>query len=28
MGFYVVGFLLLLLVLTIKLKKEFWKDIK
>ena len=27
-GFYVVGFLLLLLVLTIKLKKEFWKDIK
>jgi ubiquinol-cytochrome c reductase cytochrome c1 subunit len=28
MGFYVVGFLLLLLVLTVKLKKEFWKDIK
>ena len=28
MGFYVVGFLLLLLVLTIKLKKEFWRDIK
>ena len=27
-GFYVVGCLLLLLVLTIKLKKEFWKDIK
>jgi ubiquinol-cytochrome c reductase cytochrome c1 subunit len=27
-GFYVVGFLLLLLALTIKLKKEFWKDIK
>ena len=27
-GFYVVGFLLLLLVLTVKLKKEFWKDIK
>ena len=27
-GLYVVGFLLLLLVLTIKLKKEFWKDIK
>ena len=28
MGFYVVGFLLLLLVLTIKLKKEFWRDVK
>tara|TARA_B100001094_G_C17898324_1_gene655148 strand:- start:487 stop:816 length:330 start_codon:yes stop_codon:yes gene_type:complete len=28
LGFYVVGFLLLLLVLTVKLKKEFWKDIK
>tara|TARA_B100000787_G_scaffold153622_1_gene127943 strand:+ start:60 stop:758 length:699 start_codon:yes stop_codon:yes gene_type:complete len=28
MGFYVVGFLLLLLLLTIKLKKEFWRDIK
>jgi ubiquinol-cytochrome c reductase cytochrome c1 subunit len=28
MGFYVVGFLLLLLLLTIKLKKEFWRDVK
>ena len=28
MGFYVIGFLLLLLVLTINLKKEFWKDVK
>ena len=28
MGYYVVGFLLLLLVLTINLKKEYWRDIK
>ena len=28
MGYYVLLFLGLLLVLTIKLKKEFWKDIK
>ncbi|MDA9210638.1 cytochrome c1 [Methylophilaceae bacterium] len=28
MGFYAVGFLLLLLLLTIKLKKEFWRDVK
>ena len=27
-GFYVIGFLLVLLLLTINLKKEFWKDIK
>ena len=27
-GLYVIGFLLVLLVLTINLKKEFWKDIK
>lgn len=28
MGYYVIGFLLLLLFLTIKLKKEYWRDIK
>lgn len=28
MGYYVIGFLLLLLFLTINLKKEFWRDIK
>jgi ubiquinol-cytochrome c reductase cytochrome c1 subunit len=28
MGFYVVGFLFLLLFLSINLKKEFWRDIK
>lgn len=28
MGFYVVGFLFLLLFLVVKLKQEFWKDIK
>jgi len=28
MGYYVLLFLGLLLVLTVKLKKEFWKDIK
>lgn len=27
-GYYVIGFLLLLLFLTIKLKKEYWRDIK
>ena len=27
-GFYVVGFLILLLILSIYLKKEFWRDIK
>jgi ubiquinol-cytochrome c reductase cytochrome c1 subunit len=27
-GFYVVGFLILLLALSINLKKEFWRDIK
>ena len=27
MGYYVIGFLLLLLFLTIKLKKEYWRDI-
>ena len=27
-GYYVIGFLLLLLFLTIKLKKEFWRDVK
>ena len=27
-GFYVIGFLFVLLLLTINLKKEFWKDIK
>ena len=28
MGYYVIGFLLLLLFLTINLKKEYWRDIK
>ena len=28
MGYYVIGFLLLLLFLTIILKKEYWRDIK
>ena len=28
MGYYVVGFLLLLLFLSINLKKEYWRDIK
>jgi len=28
MGYYVIGFLLLLLLLTINLKKEYWRDIK
>ena len=28
MGYYVIGFLLLLLFLTIKPKKEYWRDIK
>ena len=28
MGYYVISFLLLLLFLTIKLKKEYWRDIK
>ena len=28
MGYYVIGFLLLLLFLTSKLKKEYWRDIK
>ena len=28
MGYYVIGFLFLLLFLTINLKKEFWRDIK
>lgn len=28
MGYYVIGFLFLLLFLTIKLKKEYWRDIK
>lgn len=28
MGYYVIGFLLLLLFLSIKLKKEYWRDIK
>jgi len=28
MGYYVIGFLLLLLFLTINIKKEFWRDIK
>jgi ubiquinol-cytochrome c reductase cytochrome c1 subunit len=27
-GYYVIGFLLILLILVINLKKEFWKDIK
>lgn len=27
-GYYVIGFLLILLVLVINLKKEFWKDVK
>ena len=27
-GYYVIGFLLVLLILVINLKKEFWKDIK
>lgn len=27
LGLYVLGFLLILLVLTIKLKKEYWKDV-
>ena len=28
MGYYVIGFLLLLLFLTINLKKQYWRDIK
>ena len=28
MGYYVIGFLILLLFLTINLKKEYWRDIK
>ena len=28
MGYYVIGFLLLLIFMTIKLKKEYWRDIK
>ena len=27
-GYYVIGFLLILLILVINLKKEFWKDVK
>ena len=27
-GYYVLGFLFLLLVLAVNLKREFWKDIK
>ncbi len=27
-GYYVIGFLIILLILVINLKKEFWKDIK
>jgi ubiquinol-cytochrome c reductase cytochrome c1 subunit len=27
-GYFVIGFLLVLLVLVINLKREFWKDIK